>query len=174
MYPAFNIYDPTGTPIVNDAVGADVASYAIVTQKSGTYTLVVYDASAGDAATGAYNLYFTIAPGANKGGALTPGGEVSAQLAKGALDSYTFSAQIGEQVTIRVTDVASGALTPAFNIYDPTGTPIVNGAVGANVASYAITTQKTGTYTIVVYDASSGDAATGAYDLTVSPTSAAP
>jgi hypothetical protein len=55
-------------------------------------------------------------------------------------------------------------------VYDPTGAVVVSQAYGGDVASYALTAQKGGTYTVVVYDVSSGSAATGAYDLTLSPT----
>ena len=40
----------------------DVASMFFAAPMSGTYTVVVYDVSSGDAATGPYNLFFTLAP----------------------------------------------------------------------------------------------------------------
>ena len=165
LVPAFIVYDPTGTVVVNGANGGNVASFFLAAQKSGTYTVVVYDDSSGYASTGNYNLYFTLAPGANKGGALVPGAVVSAQLAEGALDSYTFTAQAGQGFGIRVTDVDGGSLVPAFIVYDPTGTVVVNGANGGNVASFFLAAQKSGTYTVVVYDDSSGYASTGNYNL---------
>src|SRR5258706_11817236 len=77
----------------------------------------------------------------SKGGALTPGGMVASQIAKGALDSYTFAAQPGEGVILRVTDVAGGTLVPAFNVYDPTGAIVVNGGYGSAPASNPLTNQ---------------------------------
>jgi hypothetical protein len=163
--PAFIVYDPTGAVVVDGAYGANVASDFFAAQKTGTYTVVVYDDSSGYASTGPYNLYFTLAPGANAGGALSPGVVVSSQLAEGAIDSYTFAAQAGEGVGLRVTDVAGGTFTPAFIVYDPTGAVVVDRAYGANVASDFFAAQKTGTYTVVVYDDSSGYASTGPYNL---------
>ena len=173
LVPAFSIYDPTGADVVSPAYGNDVASYFFQAPKSGTYTVVVYDDSTGYAATGPYNLYFTLAPGADAGGALTPGTVVTGQLVEGALDSYTFTAQIGDSVTIQVVNTTGGSLVPAFSIYDPSGADIVSPAYGPNGASYSFKAPKSGTYTVIVYDDSTGYASTGAYTIALTDTPAA-
>jgi len=163
--PAFKVYDPTGAKVVNGASGANVASDFFAAQRTGTYTVVVYDGSSSLTSAGAYNLYLMVAPGADACGSLTPGDVVSGQLAEGALDSYTFSAQAGQGVGIRVTDVDGTNLIPAFIVYDPVGAIVVNGAFGADVASDFIPARMSGTYTVVVYDESVGNASTGPYNL---------
>ena len=163
LLPAFSVYDPAGS-LVSQAVGEDVAGLAFTTQKSGTFTVVVYDASTGLASTGPYNLYFTLAPGADKGGALIPGDVISDRIDEGELDSYTFTAQAGEGVALRVTDITGGPLLPGFIVYDPTGAAVDN-AQGEDVAGIIFTTQVSGTFTLVVYDASDGMASTGPYNL---------
>jgi hypothetical protein len=163
MMPGLNVYDPAGASVVSDANGQDVTSTEFTTATTGTYTVVVYDVSSGYA-TGSYTVYFVLAPGADKDGSLTPGGEITGQLAEGALDSYTFTAQAGEGVFLRVVNASTGTLLPAVNVYDPSGAPVIVTS-GQEVASTEFTTAKTGTYTVVVYDASNGAASTGPYNL---------
>jgi hypothetical protein len=152
LVPAFVVYDTTGAVVVNGAAAQDVASSFIAAQKSGNYTVVVYDYSASSASTGPYNLYFTLAPGADKGGTLSPGDVVTGQLAEGALDSYTFDAAIGDPIALTVTDLSAGGLTPEFTVCDPTGAFVVDGARTATVASASFNAKSIGTYTVIVYD----------------------
>jgi hypothetical protein len=63
-----------------------------------------------------------------------------------------------------VTDLAAGPLVPAFTVYGPAGSVVVN-ALGADVASKSFAVAATGVYTVVVYDWSSGFTATGDYEL---------
>jgi len=163
LVPAFNVYGPTGS-LVNWTWGYDVASLAFAAPATGTYTVVLYDNSGGFAAAGDYNLYYVKAPGAHKGGALSPGNVVPAHLELGALDSYTFTASVGEGIVLRAADLAGGALVPAFNVYGPTGS-LVNWTWGYDVASLAFAAPATGTYTVVLYDNSGGFAVTGDYKL---------
>ncbi|HET7505875.1 MAG TPA: hypothetical protein VFK02_32875, partial [Kofleriaceae bacterium] len=163
LTPALTVYGPTGTTVTS-ASSANVANASFSASATGTYTVVIYDVSAGFASTGDYRLYFTRAPGANAGGALTPGGSVSAHLEEGALDSYTFFAIAGERVTLQLTDLAAGPLVPSFTVYRPTGAVVVN-ASGGDVANAAFAVPVTGVYTVVVYDWSSGWTATGDYRL---------
>jgi hypothetical protein len=174
LIPAFNVYDPAGAIIINGMLGDDVASAGFAAPGTGIYTVIIYDRSVGHAAMGPYKVYFTRAPGANKGGALSPGGVVSAQLAEGAIDSYTFTANSGQIIGLRVTDVSGGALNPAFVLYDPSGAIVVNGASGEDVASASIFAPATGTYTVIVYDRSAGHAATGPYTVALTVTTPPP
>jgi hypothetical protein len=163
LTPAFTVYGPAGA-VVTSASSAGVANGSFVAAATGTYTIVVYDVSSGLASTGDYRLYYTRAPGANAGGALAPGGSVTAHLDEGALGSYTFSAISGDRVALQMTDLAAGPLVPAFTVYNPSGGVVVN-ALGASVASTSFTVSLTGVYTVVVYDWSSGWMATGDYAL---------
>jgi hypothetical protein len=163
LTPGLTIYGPAGNAVTWTA-GVNVAGESFAAPSTGTYTVVIYDASSGMAATGAYNLYYTKAPGANQGGLLSPGGSVLQQIDKGELDSYTFTATVGEGIALRVADLAGGALTPGFTIYGPAGNA-VTWTAGVNVAGESLAAPSTGTYTVVVYDASSGMASTGAYKL---------
>jgi hypothetical protein len=166
LYPYFYIYDSTGKVVAN-AGNYDVASAAFTAATTGTFTVVVLDGTSAASGTGAYNLYLTVAPGANEGGALTSGAVVTGTIDEGDLDSYTFSAQSGNAVQLSVTDVASGALTPGITVYGPNGATVATTA-NANVASISFTAQAAGTFTVVIYDVSSGLASTGDYSLSFS------
>jgi hypothetical protein len=131
---------------------------------TGTFTVVVYDQSGGDAQGGPYHLDYTLAPGANAGGALTSGVPVSGTLAEGALDSYTLAAQAGQAVTLSVTDIAASAFVPSLTVYGPTGTVIVSTS-GATVANSAFSATASATFTVIVYDSSGGNAQGGPYTI---------
>ena len=163
--PNIDVYDPSGKRAVNSGFGLDVATVTFQAPTSGTYTVVVADGSSGFAATGAYNLYFTRAPSANEGGALPSGGVVTGSIDEGDLDSYTFTANAGDSIKLRVADPAGGAFDPNFDIYDPSGARAVNTGFGLDVAAAAFRAATSGTYTVVVSDGSTGFAATGAYNL---------
>ncbi|HTQ06135.1 MAG TPA: IPT/TIG domain-containing protein [Polyangiaceae bacterium] len=163
FYPYYVVYDPTGK-VVGQVGGNDVAALSFSAAVSGTYTLVLFDASNGYASTGAYNLYYTLAPGSNEGGALTIGTPVDGTIDLGDLDSYTFSATAGEKLQLVATDLNSTAFTPYIAVYGPTGTSVVN-ASGATTATASFTATTAGTYTFVVFDASNGYASTGDYSL---------
>jgi hypothetical protein len=161
--PWFTVYGPAGN-VVTSARGTDVAGRDFAAPSTGTYTVVVYDSTAGLAQTGDYHLYFTRAPGANKGGALPSGHAVLGHIDEGEVDSYTFTASAGEGILLRLTDLAGGAFTPWFTVYGPAGN-VVTSARGTDVAERSFVAPSTGTYTVVVYDSTAGLAQTGDYEL---------
>ena len=161
--PAFTVFDPAGKTVTS-ASGADVAGSSFQAASTGNYSISIQDNANPPAIGAVFTLYVAVAPGANTGGALPNGGVVLGHIDEGELDSYTFTANAGDGIMLRVTDLAGGAFVPAFNIYDSTG-KFVNWTSGANVASLDFTAPSTGTYTLVVYDSSSGLASTGDYEL---------
>jgi len=157
------VYDPNGG-VVGNAAGADVAAYDFAATTTGTYTAVVFDASSGYASTGTYKIYFTRAPGSNEGGVLNPTAPIDGALDLGDIDSYTFDVKAGAGVQLRVADIAQTAFHPYLRIYDPNGA-VVGNVAAADVAAYDFAPTMTGTYTAVIFDASSGYASTGTYKI---------
>src|SRR5258706_365055 len=102
--------------------------------------------------------------GDNQMGGLSPGALKNQHLDKGELDSYTFTAATGEGVALRVTDVAGGSLWPGFTVYGPAGNVVTWGS-GVDVASASFQARSSGTYTMGIYDLSTGLASTGDYRL---------
>src|SRR4029453_17227012 len=163
LYPWLTVYGPTGN-LVSSTANPDVAMRWFSAPASGTYTVVVSDTSGGNAGTGDYKLYFTRSPGANAGGALSPGGSVADHIDLGELDSYTFTAAIGEGIQLRVADLARGVLYPWLTVYGPTGN-LVSPTANPDVAMAWFSAPASGTYTVVVSDTSGGNAGTGDYKL---------
>jgi lysophospholipase L1-like esterase len=109
-------------------------------------------------------LYFVHAPGANEGGVLPNGGVVPGTIEVGDLDSYTFTATVGESVQLRVADLSNNTFYPIITLYGPSGNYITYGT-GPTVGAINYTATVSGASTVVVADNSSGYAATGNYNL---------
>ena len=163
FWPVVNVYDPAGTRVTWGS-GTLVASASFRAATTGTYSAVVSDGVNPPAAIASYALYVAVAPGSSTGGALSPGGMKAGHIDLGEIDSYTFTAATGEGIGLRVTDIAGGALWPEVNVYGPAGN-LVTWTNGQNVASVFFAAPSAGTYTVVVYDVSSGWASTGDYNL---------
>ena len=163
LQPELVVYDPSGAQVTYGSA-ADVAYVLFQAAKSGTYTISANDSTSGHTATGAYQLYYAKSPGANEGGLLGASGVVSGTIDEGDIDSFTMSLNAGETVQLRMTDVAGGTLQPLLVVYDPTGAQVTYGD-SADVAYVLFQAAKSGTYTILAYDSTSGHAATGAYQL---------
>jgi K319L-like, PKD domain len=79
-------------------------------------------------------------------------------------DSYTFTANAGEGVQIRVADTSSNDFRPRITLYDPNGA-YVTYDVGYDVAAISHAVTENGTYTVVVADGSPTESQTANYDL---------
>ena len=168
LFPRVELFDPSGT-FLTGGQGALVGSLFENLVMTGEYTVVVRDVSSGDDAVGDYDLYYAKAPGADEGGTLTNGGSVSDRIDLGDIDTYTFTANAGESVFLRVADTETtefinSDLFPRVELFDPSGT-FLTGGQGALVGSLFENLVMTGEYTVVVRDVSSGDDAVGTYDL---------
>ncbi len=148
FYARTRIYGPTGA-LVSDDWGPDVALTSFAAPASGTYTVVVADYYG--PGTGNYEVHFTRAPGADEEGALVNGGLRSGALTKGDLDSYTFVANVGERLHLRLADVDGTSYYTRLWLYGPTGALVTN-AWGPEVADLDVNAPASGTYTVVVAD----------------------
>ncbi len=165
FYPLMKLYGPSGSQI-NSTSNPSVASIHTRVTVNGTYTVTVTNSTYGDPnVTGNYNVYFVRMPGANEGGTLTNGGVTANTIDLGDLDSYTFTANVGESVEIRVADTSNNDFAPGITLYGPSGNEL-RGTSSPSVATihyhgFAVS----GTYTVVVTDRSNGLDATGNYNL---------
>ena len=171
--PRVSLYRPDGSLVTSGVGGAVAAIYCpsgtCGIDATGTFTVVVADGTQGGGQTGTYDLYFTRAPGANEGGSLINGGVLHDQIDLGDLDSYTFVANAGEGVQIRVADTSGGSFAPRVSLYRPDGSLVTSGVGGAVAAIYCPSgtcgIDATGTFTVVVADGTQGGGQTGTYDL---------
>lgn len=174
LVPWVQVYAPDGS-FVTSASGSTVASILLCSSctskllQSGTYSVVVRDGTQHGLQIGAYDLHFIHAPNANEGGALTSGSSLDDAIELGDLDSFTFTANIGESVHLQVADLA-GTFAPYVLIYAPNGNFVTSGS-GTAVAAIQLcpscthSVTQNGTYTVVVSDWTQGNAQTGPYRL---------
>ena len=164
LTPLVSLFGPDGVYVSGDSSSL-VADVGVTAPATGTYTVLVDDSSTPQPlGTGAYDLYFTRVPGANEHGVLINGGALSETIDLGDLDTYTFSASVGDNVQLRMTDV-EGTLTPRVSLFGPDGV-YVSGDSSSLVADVGVTAPATGTYTVLVDDSSTPQPlGIGAYDL---------
>jgi trimeric autotransporter adhesin len=131
---------------------------------TGTYTVVVSSFYAGG--TGSYVLHFLQLPGSfvvptgDDGGAMTNGGNHAGTLTVGDLDPWTFSANAGDNITLRL---GSAGFHGNLVLYGPDGSQLKTAGGNNDDWSLGYTATSPGTYTVVVSSFYQGE--TGAYTL---------
>ena len=168
FFPRIELFDPSGA-FVDSGQGFLVGGIFERLVVSGEFTVRVFDNSTGNDETGSYDLYFAQMPGANEGGGLPNGGVVSEDIELGDIDSYTFQANAGDSILLRVADTETTEFVnsdffPRIELYGPDG-GFLEGGQGFLVGGIAESLVATGTYTVLVFDNSSGSDAIGSYDL---------
>ena len=161
--PYMKIYDPNGLLYASNWASS-VAGISFSAPMTGVYTLVATDYGSSGPSTGAYEIHFTRAPGANEHGSLVNGGNVSGVIDLGDLDSYIFSATVGDGIDLQMTDLGLTGLDPYMKVYDPNGL-LYYSDWSSTIASISFSAPMTGVYTLVATDYGSSGPSTGAYDL---------
>ena len=155
------------------AVAAEVKTRATL---SGTFTLVVGDASSGSSGTGLYQLTLAktgspiVVSDGDEGGPMKNGTTHLGAIVPGDLDVWSVTAKAGESLLVRMGDLGgTNSLTPYLRLLGPDGVLLDSnyGAVAAEVQTRA---SLSGSFTVVVGDASSGASGTGPYQLTLAKT----
>ncbi|MEM8710291.1 MAG: hypothetical protein AAGG01_05025 [Planctomycetota bacterium] len=166
--PEISVYAPDGRPF-ESATSSDVAELSFDAEEPGTYTVLVADGKAGilDGRddTGNYELHFKRALSIPEHGKLANGRVHTESITPGDLDSYTFDAEAGQGVKLRVASLGPATLTPEISVYYTTGGLFLH-ANARTVADLQVLTPITGTYTVVVADSpDDGYGGTGPYEL---------
>jgi len=167
--PQLELFGPDGTRLAHDS--RTLASRVdIQAAMDGTYTVQV-SAVTPDGA-GSYQLQIVQTPGGltvpsgDEGGALADDTDQSGTITVGDLDPWTFSANVGERITLQLTKVTGGAsFTPQLELIAPDGTRrrVSQGQTGATVD---VAIEALGTYVAVVSDAAETGAGTYTLRLT--------
>ena len=164
--PQLEVFGPDGTRLGQNS-GNLASRVDIQAAADGTYTVQV-SALTPDGA-GTYQLELVQSPGtltvrsADEGGPLADGTNQSGTITVGGLDPWTFSANVGDHITLQLTKVTGGAsFTPQLELIAPDGSrrSVSQGLAGATV-DVAIGTS--GTYVALVSDAN--ETGTGTYTL---------
>ena len=165
-YPYLRLIGPTGVLIAADNDTSDSYINHRATN-SGTFTVVVGSWFAGQ--TGSYNLRYMKAPGAfivpagDEGGTLTNGANHLGVTLNGDEDMWTFTANVGENITLRCGEVSGTAsYNPYLRLIGPTGVLIAtdNDALDSYINHRAT---NSGTYAVLVGSWFPGQ--TGTYSL---------
>jgi hypothetical protein len=154
--PRIDLYGPDGKLLATGGSGASGAhdeSVSVQATNSGTFTVLT--SSFVNSGTGNYVLNLAKVPGAffvspgDDGGALVNGLLNSASNSLGDLDMWSFTANSGDSIVLRM-----GATTfnPSIRLYNPIGTLV--GAVGSGASGYvdvdlAVQATNSGTFTVV-------------------------
>jgi hypothetical protein len=174
--PWLRLYGPDGTLITQGTAAGDIAEEIPFTAtNSGTFTVVVADGTyTGVYGTGTYELHYLKVPGSfsvpsgDEGGTMVDGGNYDGTITVGDLDAWTFTANAGENVLLRVGQLSAASyFSPWLRLYGPDGALIQEGVeAGAVGEEIAITTTNSGTFTVVVADGTyTGVYGTGTYEL---------
>ncbi len=173
--PWLRVYGPDGTLLGSVDSGSGIASeIALTATNSGTFTVLVSDGSQdGYGNTGTYQLNyvdaaqsFVVSPG-DQGGPMTNGALYAGTITVGDLDAWSFTANAGDSVVVRVGALTGSYFNPWLRVYGPDGTLLGSVDSGSGIASeIALTATNSGTFTVLVSDGSQdGYGNTGTYQL---------
>jgi hypothetical protein len=168
--PWIRLIAPNGA-VVGNAWNVAAAQIGLNATQTGTYTVVVSTADAGNDATGTYNLTLAKGPGAaqksagDQGGTLPNGGNRAGTLYVGDLDQWKFTAATGDYIAVSVGETSGTAdFTPWIRLVAPNGA-VVGNSWNVAAAQVGLNASQTGTYTVIVSTADAGNDATGKYNL---------
>ena len=166
IQPRVRIYSPLGV-LIADGQGFNDTEVSVKATNSGSFIIVVSAVYAGGAGT--YRLHLVKAPGefivspGEEGGPITNGETKEGTIKAGDLDMWSFHADSGDNVVVRVGEVTvTPDLQPRIRIYSPLGVLIADGQ-GFNSAEVSVRTTNTGRFTIIVSAVFAGGA--GTYQL---------
>lgn len=170
--PWIRLIAPNGAVLGN---GYDIAAaqFSATAPSTGTYTVIVSTADAGNDATGDYSLTIANGPGAitispgDQGGAMTNGANHAGSLTVGDLDAWTFTANQGDYIMLAVGEVTGTAdYTPFIRLVSPNGTVLANDWNPA-AAQVGVNAPLTGNYLVILTTVDPGYDATGDYVVTL-------
>ena len=175
LLPWLRVFGPNGALLVED-FNASAAEVTVRATNSGTFLVVVGDGNNGRGGTGNYRLSMaktgsalTISAG-DEGGALTNGTTHLGSIETGDMDPWTFTANAGESIIVRVGETAAAsALLPWVRVSGPNGV-MLGENFSAAAAEVAVRATNSGTFLVVVGDGNNGRAGTGNYRLTLAKT----
>ena len=175
LVPYLRLFGPNGA-LLDSSYGAVAAEVQTRVTASGTFTVVASDASSGARGTGPYRLTLAktgspiVVSDGDEGGTMTNGTTHAGAIVTGDLDVWSVAANAGEYLIVRMGDVGgTNSLTPYLRLLGPDGV-LLDSSYGAVAAEVKTRATLSGTFTVVVGDASSGSSGTGPYQLTLAKT----
>jgi len=148
FWPELRLYLPNGTELVGN-YGSDVVEVNSTSAEAGNYTIVVNDYF-GDY-NGNYSLFVQRLNNPGKATYVKFGEVASGSIdPAGDVDTYSFSAAVGDAVLVRVSCV-SGSLWSEVRFYSPNGTELISDT-SYDVVEINYTIAEAGNYTVLIHD----------------------
>jgi hypothetical protein len=176
--PWLRLFAPNGAVLSNVTGVNATAIDGAVAPVTGTYLVLVASFDSGFDGIGTYRLTMartpgpiTVSPG-DQGGPLTNGGMHTGEILRGDLDVWTFTANVGDRISIHAGQIAeTDDFRPWLRLYAPNGTVLANtSGVDASVVD-GVLAPVTGTYLVLVASFDSGFDGIGTYRLTLARSS---
>jgi len=152
-------------PVANGANGVSpdwVVAYTAT--NSGTFSVLVSSYAVNG--IGTYRLHYFKSPGSfivptrDEGGGMINGGNYSGTNELADLDPWTFTANAGDTVILRI---GTANFSPLLNLYGPSGSFLASAFINGRDAYLPYQVTNSGTYTVLVQDYFLGEQ--GAYTL---------
>src|SRR5205823_1222381 len=159
--PWIRLVSPTGVLLGSSATGTGASDVAATAPTSGTYTVIVGSLTGFGGAVGGTGSYLlTLAQGTgaivvsagDEGGPMTNGATNAGTIYLGDLDTWTFTATQGKDVTLSMGTVAPASVhfAPWIRLVSPTGVLLRNSATGTATAHSLLAALPICTYTVIV------------------------
>ena len=181
LTPQLRLYGPDGVLLDSISSGVFVAAAEVSARatNSGTFMVVAGDFTSGWTGTGNYRISLAktgsapvISPN-DEGGPMVNGTTYLATIDTGDIDAWTFTANAGESIVVRMGETASATLTPQLRLYGPDGVLLDSVAAGA-AAEVSARATISGTFLVVAGDLTAGWTGTGNYRISLAKTGSAP
>jgi hypothetical protein len=173
--PWVRLYGPNGK-LLGSGFGSSVGEVSVTATNSGTFLAVIADGNGALSGSGDYRLTLAktddpvIISTGDDGGPMTNGWMHTGLIVTGDLDLWTFSANSGDALIVRVGAITgTNTFTPWVRLYGPNGKLLGSGFGG--VAGEATTTAtNSGTFLVVIGDGNGALSGSGNYRLTLAKT----
>src|SRR5205085_1450191 len=171
--PWVRLYSPNGA-LLDSGFGSLAGEATVTATNSGQFTVVVGDGNGLLSGSGTYRLTLAktgdpvVVSSGDDGGPMTNGVMHTGTISTGDLDLWTFSANSGDALVVRIGDVvdSSGNFTPWIRLYSPAG-KLLGSGFGVVAGEVAVTATNTGTYIAVAGDGNGALRGAGDYRLTL-------
>ena len=166
FYGKLQLFGPNGA-LLNTVINDTDELIAFTPTNSGTYTVLVSSSDYGNELTGTYVLRLAqlpepfIVPAGDDGGLLANGGNHSGTITLGDMDIWTFTANAGDYVNLRL---GTTSFYGKLQVFGPNGA-LLNTVINDTDELIAFTPTNSGTYTVLVSSSDYGNELTGTYVL---------
>src|SRR5436309_4306907 len=129
-------------------------------------SVMVNDNSAGRLGTGNYRISLAktgsapVISSTDEGGPMVNGATYLATIDTGDIDAWTFTANAGESIVVRMGETLTSSLTPQLRLYGPNGV-LLDSAFGLVAAEVSARATNSGTFLVVAGDLTAGWTGTG-------------